>query len=103
MALTVIGFAIFFFVFSGICYYALTLALSIGSTKAALWQHEKLRRSADTLWVIGFSLLILEPILILLTLGLVIVAYVYSILWISYFIFSVYVFTETQSWLRKAK
>lgn len=97
IALTVIGFAIFSFVFSGICYYALTLALSLGSTKA-----EKFRRSADTLWVIGFSLLVLEPSLILLTVGLVVVAVVYLILWISYFIFNVYVFTETQSWLRNA-
>ena len=103
LALTVIGFAIFFLVFAGICYYSLTLALSIGNTRAAIWQHEKFRRTADTLWVIGFSLLILEPILILLTVGLIVVAYVYLILWVSYFVFSVYVFTETHSWLRKTK
>ncbi len=98
IALTVIGFSIFSFVFSMIYYYKLTLALSLGIAKP-----EKFRRKAETLWVIGFSLLVLEPSLILLSVGLVAVAVVFLVLWISYFIFVVHVFIETQSWLRKAK
>lgn len=98
IALTVIGFSIFSFVFSMIYYYKLTLALSLDIAKP-----EEFRRKAETLWVIGFSLLVLEPSLILFSVGLVAVAVVFLVLWISYFIFVVHVFTETQSWLRKAK
>jgi hypothetical protein len=74
------------------------LALSLGSTKA-----EMFRRRADAFWIIGFSLLVLEPILILFSVGLVVVGVVRLALWISYFIFTLRVFLETQSWLRKAK
>ncbi len=98
IALTVIGFSIFSFVFSMIYYYKLTLALSLDIAKP-----EEFRRKAEQLWVIGFSLLVLEPSLILFSVGLVAVAVVFLGLWISYLIFVVHVFTETQSWLRKAK
>ncbi len=113
ISLTVIGFSVFSFVFSGIYYYALTLALSMRSNdvlslRTSLVQSlktkpEKYRRRADTFWSIGFSLLVLEPSLILFTVGLIVVASVWLVLWIFYFIFSVYVFTETQSWLRKTR
>ena len=62
----------------------------------------KYRRKADILWLIGFSLLVLEPSLILFTVGLTIVAVVYLILWISYFIFQFYMFAEIQSLRRNA-
>jgi|ERR671923_1086381 hypothetical protein len=98
IALTVIGFAIFSFVLSGICYYAQMLSLAHDSTMA-----ETLRRRADTLWLIGFSLLVLEPSLILFTVGLVAVAAVYLALWVAYMFIEIYVFSQIQSWLRKAK
>jgi len=111
ITLTVMGFSVFSFVFSGIYYYALTLALSQNTndslslrTTFALslkTKPEDYRRRADTFWVIGFSLLILEPSLILFTVGLVIVAVVWFVLWISYLLFSAYVFTQTQSRSRK--
>ena len=61
IALSVIGFAIFSFVISGVYFYAVTLVPSNDRSKA-----DKYRRKADTLWLIGFSLLVLEPSLILL-------------------------------------
>lgn len=98
VALTVIGFAIFSFVLSGIHYYAQMLSLSHSSLKA-----EMFRQRADRLWLVGFSLLVLEPSLILFTVGLIFVGVVYLALWIAYMVFEVYVFKEIQSWLRKAK
>ncbi len=53
-------------------------------------------------WVVGFSLLILEPTLILFAVKLIPVAVAYLVLWASALIFTVYVFRETQSWLRKS-
>ena len=97
IALTVIGFAIFSFVFSGINYYALSLAHSAHRTR-----QEMLRRRADTLWVVAFSLLLLDPALMLFTVRLVFVGALWLVLWISYIIFNATVFRETQSWLRNA-
>ena len=97
IALTVIGLATFSFVFSGVYFYAVTLVPSHDLAKAA-----KYRRRADTLWLIGFSLLVLEPSLILFTVELTLVAVVYLLLWISYAVFQFYMFAEIQSLRRKA-
>ena len=97
IALTVIGLATFSFVFSGVYFYAITLVPSHDSAKGA-----KYRRRADTLWLIGFSLLVLEPSLILFTVDLTLVAVVYLLLWISYAVFQFYMFAEIQTLRRKA-
>ena len=97
ISLTVIGLAIFSFVVSGIYFFAVTVAPSHGASKV-----EKYRRRADIFWLIGFSLLVLEPSLILFTVGLTVVAVVYLVLWISYLLFQFYMFTEIQIWRRKA-
>jgi len=98
IALAVIGFAIFSFVLAGIYYYELTLSQSLSRTK-----QEMIRRRADTLWVGGFGLLLLDPSLMLFTVGLMVVAVLWLVLWISYLIFSINVFRQTQSWLRNAR
>lgn len=97
-ALTVIGLAIFSFVISGMHYYAQMSSQPHDTTKA-----EKYRRRADILWLIGFSLLVLEPSLILFTVGLDNVAAIYLVLWIAYIIFQTYTFNQIQSWHGKAK
>ena len=107
VSLTVIGFSIFSLVFAGIYYYSLTLALSMKtndvlSLRKALAQSlrarpEAYRRRGDILWTIGFSLLVLEPSLILFTVGLPVVAVIFLALWIIYFTFAVYIFTSTES------
>ena len=96
IALTVIGLAIFSLVISGVYFYAVTLVPSHDRPKA-----DKYRRRADTLWLIGFSLLVLEPSLILFTVELTAVAVIYLLLWMSYSIFQFYMFAEIQSLRRK--
>ena len=97
IALTVIGLAIFSLVISGVYFYAVTLVPLHDRTKA-----DKYRRRADTLWLVGFSLLVLEPSLILFTVGLTAVADVYLVMWIGYVVFQFYMFAEIQSLRRKA-
>ena len=97
IALTIIGLAIFSFVISGVYFYAITLVPPEDREKA-----KKYRRRADTIWLIGFSLLFLEPSLILFTVEQTLVAVVYLLLWISYAVFQFYMFAEIQSLRRKA-
>jgi len=98
ISLAVIGLAIFSFVFSMISYYTHTLALSLAIGKA-----ERFGQRGEEFWLVGFSLLLLEPSLILFSVGLVVVGLVLLALWIAYFIFAVYAFTITRSWSRQAK
>ncbi len=98
ISLAVIGLAIFSFVFSMISYYIQTLALTLG-----IAQPEKYGQRGESLWLIAFSLLLLEPSLILFTVGLAIIGFLLLALWIVYFIYAIYASTLTRSWSRKTK
>ena len=77
--LIVIGVAIFSLVYAGLYFYTLTLPYSLNPAESAAIQ-----RRGDLFWLVGYSVLLLEPTLILLTVGLLIVALVWLALWLSY-------------------
>ena len=81
LSLTVIGFAIFLLVIAGLYFYSVTLPWPVTSDEAAL-----LRRRGDKFWLLGYTVLLLEPSLILFTVNLPIVAIVWLGLWVSYLI-----------------
>src|SRR5207249_5947498 len=77
--LIVIGVAIFYLVYAGLYFYTLTLPYSLNPAESAAIQ-----RRGDLFWLVGYLVLLLEPTLILLTVGLLIVALVWLALWLSY-------------------
>ena len=77
--LIVIGVAIFSLVYAGLYFYTLTLPYSLNPAESAAIQ-----RRGDLFWLVGYSVLLLEPTLILLTVGLLIVALVWLAIWLSY-------------------
>ena len=78
-SLIVIGVAIFSLVYAGLFFYTLTLPYYLDSAESGAIQ-----RRGDLFWLIGYSVLLLEPTLILLTVRLWIVALVWLALWLSY-------------------
>lgn len=79
VTLIVIGVAIFTLVYAGLFFYTLTLPQYLNSVESVAIQ-----RRGDLFWLIGYSVLLLEPTLILLTIRLVIVALAWLLLWASY-------------------
>src|SRR3989475_1826307 len=79
VTLIVIGVAIFSLVYAGLFFYTLTLPYSLNSVESGAIQ-----RKGDLFWLVGYSVLLLEPTLILLTVGLLVVALVWLALWLSY-------------------
>jgi len=79
VTLTVIGVAIFSLVYAGLFFYTLTLPSYLNSAESVAIQ-----RKGDLFWLIGYSVLLLEPTLILLTVRLWIVALAWMALWLSY-------------------
>ena len=79
VTLIVIGVAIFSLVYAGLFFYTLTLPYSLNPVESGAIQ-----RKGDLFWLVGYSVLLLEPTLILLTVGLLVVALVWLALWLSY-------------------
>ncbi len=79
VSLIVIGVAIFSLVYAGLYFYTLTLSYYLNSAESGAIQ-----RRGDLFWLIGYSVLLLEPSLILLTVRLFIVALAWMALWLSY-------------------
>ena len=79
VTLTVIGVAIFSLVYAGLFFYTLTLPSYLNSAESVAIQ-----RKGDLFWLIGYSVLLLEPTLILVTVRLWIVALAWMALWFSY-------------------
>lgn len=92
VTVTTIGVAIFSLVYAALYYYALTLPRSWSSM-----QTMALLRRGDRLWLVGYTILLLEPTLILFTLRLYPVALVWLGLWILYLYLT---FREYRSALR---
>ncbi len=81
VSLMVIGLVIFSLVYAGLFFYTLTLPYPRKPTESAAIQ-----RRGDLFWLVGYSVLLLEPSLILLTVRLDIVAVVWPALWVRKFI-----------------
>ena len=79
VTLVVIGVAIFSLVYAGLFFYLLTLPYSRNAAESLAIQ-----RKGDLFWLVGYTVLLLEPTLILLTVRLWIVALAWLALWLSY-------------------
>jgi hypothetical protein len=71
--------AIFSFGFAGICYYAIIGIPIMNVTRKRLYA-----RRGDMFFVLGILFAVSEPVMILFTLGIVIVALIATALWIIF-------------------
>ena len=80
--LVVMGVATFAFVLSSFLYYAAAMGDRFGDD-----ERHQLQRRADLAWVIGYSLLLVVPSLVLFTVKLVLVGTFWLALWLVYVVF----------------
>jgi hypothetical protein len=90
--LVVMGVATFSFVFASFYYYASSLGGRIDDAERALYS-----RRGDRFWLLGYTLLFLDPSLILFAVGLLAVGSVWFALWLVYFIFVIRYFPRVQT------
>jgi hypothetical protein len=81
-ALIVMGVATFSFVFASLYYYTSSLGSRIDAAQRALYS-----RRGDRFWLLGYTLLFLDPSLILFSVGLFAVGSVWFALWLVYLLF----------------
>ncbi len=79
ITLVVIGLAIFSLVFAGLYFYTLLLPWSPSHRDALA-----ARRTGDLFWLLGYTVLLLEPSLILFTVKLPVVAVAWLAMWVAY-------------------
>ena len=77
--LIVMAVAAFSFVFTTFYYYGASLTGRFGDSERSTYA-----RRGDRFWLLGYSLLLVDPSLILLCVGLVLVAAVWFALWLAY-------------------
>ena len=87
ITLGVIGVATFSFVFASFYYYGSSLRTWLGEAERARYY-----RWGDRFWLLGHTLLFLDPSLILFTVGLVVVALLWLALWVAYLSFTIWSF-----------
>lgn len=90
--LVVMGVATFSFVFASFYYYGSSLGGRIDDATRARYAHR-----GDRFWVLGYTLLFLDPSLILFAVGLLAVGSVWFALWLVYVLFAVRYFPRVQS------
>jgi hypothetical protein len=90
-ALIVMGVATFSFVFASFYYYA-SSAGRIDDAERALYS-----RRADRFWLFGYTLLFLDPSLILFSIRLLVVAAAWFTLWLVYLLFVIRYFPKVQT------
>ena len=90
--LLVIGVATFSFVFASLYYYCSSLGSRIGDAERALYSQR-----GDRFWLLGYTLLFLDPSLILFAIGLLVVAFVWFALWLVYLLFVIRYFPKVQA------
>jgi hypothetical protein len=83
------GVATFSFVFASLYYYRSSLGGRIDDASRALCS-----RRGDRLWLLGYTLLFLAPSLILSSIGLLAVAFVWFTLWLVYLLFVIQFFPK---------
>ena len=91
-ALVVMGVATFSFVFASLYYYCASLGSRIDDAERALYS-----RRADRFWLVGYTLLFLDPSLILCAIRLFVVASVWFALWLVYVLFVIRYFPRVQT------
>jgi hypothetical protein len=90
--LVVMGVATFSFVFASFHYYASSLGGRIDEAERARYF-----RRADRFWLLGYTLLFLDPSLILFLVGLPIVGSVWFALWLVYALLVIRYFPRVQT------
>jgi hypothetical protein len=90
--LVVMGVATFSFVFSSFHYYCSSLGSRIDDAERALYS-----RRGDRFWLLGYTLLFLDPSLILFSIGLLAVGSVWFALWLVYLFFVIRYFPRVQT------
>ena len=90
--LVVIGVATFSFVFASFYYYASSLDSQIAEAERALYA-----RRGDRFWLLGYTLLFLDPSLILILVGLPAVGSAWFALWLAYLVLVIRYFPKVQT------
>jgi hypothetical protein len=90
--LIVMGVATFSFVFASFYYYCASVGSRIDDAERALYS-----RRGDRFWLLGYTLLFLDPSLILLTIGLLVVGSAWFALWLVYLLFVIRYFPRVQT------
>src|SRR5215467_12060333 len=87
----VMGLATFSFVFASAHYYGSSLGSRIDDAERALYS-----RRGDRFWLLGSTLLFLDPSLILFSVGLLVVGSAWFALWLVYAFFVIRYFPRVQ-------
>ena len=90
--LVVMGVATFSFVFASLYYYGSSLGSRIDDAERALYSQR-----GDRFWLLGYTLLFLDPSLILFSIGLLAVGAVWFALWLVYLLFVIRYFPRVQT------
>ena len=90
--LVVMGVATFSFVFSAFYYYCSSQGSRIGDAERALYSQR-----GDRFWLLGYTLLFLDPSLILFCVGLLAVGSAWFALWLVYLLFVIRYFPRVQT------
>ena len=90
--LVVMGVATFSFVFASLYYYGSSLGSRIDDAERALYS-----RRGDRFWLLGYTLLFLDPSLILFAVGLLAVGSAWFALWLVYVLFAIRYFPRIQT------
>lgn len=90
--LVVMCMATFSLVFASLYYYGSSLGSRIDDAQRAQYS-----RRADRFWLLGYTLLLVDPSLILVTVGLFAVAAVWLALWLVYLLFATRFFPRVQT------
>lgn len=91
-ALVVMGVATFSFAFATFYYYYSSVGSGIDDAERAL--HS---RRGDRFWLLGNTLLFLDPSLVLFTIGLFVVGSAWFALWLVYLLFTIRYFPKVQT------
>jgi hypothetical protein len=92
VTLVVMAVATFSFVFTTFYYYASSLGSRVDDSERARYA-----RRGDRLWLLGYTLLLLDPSLILFSVGLLVVGIAWFALWLGYVLFVIRYFPRVQT------
>src|SRR5918999_690461 len=92
VTLVVMGVATFSFVFASLYYYCSSLGSRIDDAERALYSQR-----GDRFWLLGYTLLCLDPSLILFSVGLLAIGSAWFALWLVYVLFVIRSFPRVQT------
>jgi hypothetical protein len=90
--LLVMGVSTFSTVFAAFHYYGSSLGSRVDDAERA-----RLARRGDRFWLLGHTMLLLAPSMVLVSVGLLLVGAVWLALWLSYVIFAMRTFPRVQT------